>query len=109
MENDMKVIAAASYTGNRPWDALPIAEIEGATIRLHWTDKPYIWHTNDEDEVFVVLEGNVSMRYRGANGKEEQCILVPGDICYIPKGDEHVAEPLDGSARILVIEKKGSI
>jgi hypothetical protein len=32
----------------------------------------------------------------------------PGDICHAQAGDEHVAHP-DGPARILVIEKKGSV
>jgi hypothetical protein len=32
----------------------------------------------------------------------------PGDICHAEDGDEHVAHP-DGPARILVIEKKGSM
>jgi hypothetical protein len=32
----------------------------------------------------------------------------PGDICHAAPGDAHVAHP-HGPARILVIEKKGSV
>lgn len=98
---------AAEYTADQAWGARDIAEIEGATIRLHWTDKPYRWHVNDGDEVFVVLEGAVDMHVREA-GTESVTRLGPGQFCHATVGDEHVAHPV-GEARILVIEKKGSV
>lgn len=103
----MNITHPKSFTGQRAWQTLDIAEIEGASIRLHWTDQPYIWHKNEGDEVFVVLDGQVNMHYR-ENGVEQHCILGPGDICYLREGEEHVAHP-QGVARILVIEKKGSV
>lgn len=104
----MKITKAKDFTGQKAWEALNIATIEGATVRLHWTDEPYIWHKNDGDEIFVVLEGQVNMYHR-ENGIEYQKLLSPGDICHIGYGEEHVAKPCNGAARILVIEKKGSI
>jgi mannose-6-phosphate isomerase-like protein (cupin superfamily) len=95
------------FLTTRPWDALPIAEIEGATVRLHWTDRPYIWHVNDGAEVSVLLEGAVTMHYR-RDGREYRQAMQPGDICHAAPGDEHVAHP-EGAARILVIEKPGSV
>lgn len=103
----MQIINPASFTGDFPWQALDIAQITGATVRLHWTDKPYIWHKNDGDEVFVVLVGQVIMHYREGN-IEYKKELNPGDICYLKEGAEHVAHPV-GPARILVIEKAGSV
>jgi len=52
---------------------------------VHWSDQPYVWHVNDGQEVFVVLDGRVRMRYR-----------------------KDGAEPL-GVARVLVIETEGSL
>ena len=103
----MKFITPTDFTAPRAWGALPIAEIEGATVRLHWTDQPYIWHVNDGDEAFVVLDGSVTMHYRH-DGIAQQRVMKPGDICHAGAGDEHVAHP-DGPARVLVIEKKGSV
>ncbi|MBE7637143.1 cupin domain-containing protein [Sneathiella sp. P13V-1] len=103
----MKFLKSKSYTGDRAWAAADIAEIEGATVRLHWTDKPYIWHVNDGDEVFAVLDGEVEMRYR-EDGEEKSYLMTVGDIFHAASGDEHVAHPT-GEARILVIEKNGSI
>jgi mannose-6-phosphate isomerase-like protein (cupin superfamily) len=96
-----------TYTADRAWGARAIAEIAGATVRLHWTDKPYIWHTNDGSEVFMVIDGHVDMHYR-QDGTEHCVRLNPNDIFVATLGDEHVAHPL-GAARILVIEEKGSV
>ena len=103
----MKFFTPRAFSAARAWDAVPIAEIEGATVRLHWTDRPYVWHVNDGEEVFVLLDGAVTMHYR-RNGREHSRAMRPGDICHAEPGDEHVAHP-DGPARILVIEKKGSV
>ena len=103
----MKFLNAKTYSGKEAWDAIDIAEIEGATVRLHWTDKPYIWHVNDGAEVFAVMDGQVEMRYR-LKGAEHTRLMSAGDIFHAEAGDEHVAHPV-GETRILVIEKKGSV
>jgi mannose-6-phosphate isomerase-like protein (cupin superfamily) len=59
--------------------------MNGISTRVHWSDQPYVWHVNDGQEVFVVLDGRVRMRYR-----------------------KDGAEPL-GVARVLVIETEGSL
>ncbi len=80
--------------------------MNGITTRLHWTDKPYKWHINEGEEVFVVLDGEVTMYYK--QGSEELSeTLTPGDIFYASIGTEHVAHPI-GVARVLVIEQEGS-
>jgi mannose-6-phosphate isomerase-like protein (cupin superfamily) len=96
-----------SFRADRAWGALDLAEVEGATVRLHWTDSPYQWHVNDGIEVFAVLDGVVNMHYR-ADGEEKAVRLEAGAIFVAEAGDEHVARP-EGEARILVVERKGSI
>ncbi len=98
---------ARTFRADRAWGALDIAEIEGATVRLHWTDRPYKWHRNDGVEVFVVLHGTVDMRFR-QDGEEKSVRLESADIFVADEGDEHVAHPI-GEARILVMERKGSV
>lgn len=103
----MRVLKASDFTGDRAWQALDIERIDDATVRLHWTDKPYKWHVNDGPEVFVVLDGAVDMHTR-KDGQEQVWRLNVGDIFHAEAGDEHVAHP-DGPARILVIERAGSV
>lgn len=76
-------------------------------MRLHWSDKPYEWHVNDGVEAFVVLDGLVDMHYR-ADGAVQVVELKPGSIFVADIGEEHVAHPR-GEARMLVVERKGSV
>ncbi|WP_369987109.1 cupin [Pseudomonas xanthosomatis] len=103
----MKIIRSRMFTGDRPWAALNIANMNGITTRLHWTDQPYVWHVNDGQEVFAVLDGRVRMHFK-ENGIEQSEILETGDVFYASVGTEHVAHPI-GEARVLVIESEGSV
>ncbi len=103
----MTVIRGRQFKAERAWGAQGIANMAGVTTRLHWTDKPYKWHVNDGEEVFVVLDGIVDMHYREA-GVEQVVALEVGDIFFAGVGCEHVAHPR-GEARILVVEREGSV
>ncbi|TSE25038.1 Cupin domain protein [Tepidimonas sediminis] len=101
------IIRPRDFTAERAWGALDIARLDGITVRLHWTDAPYRWHVNDGAEVFTVLDGCVEMRWREA-GEEHRRLLEPGDVFFAEAGCEHVAHP-QGPARILVVERAGSV
>lgn len=66
---DTQTIHSAEFTASRAWGAFDIANMNGTTVRLHWTDQPYKWHVNDGEEVFAVMDGEVDMHYR-ENGEE---------------------------------------
>lgn len=103
----MRWIRSKEFTSARAWGALDIASMNGTTVRLHWTDQPYVWHVNDGEEVFAVMDGSVDMHYR-EDGAEHVVLLRAGDIFFAGTGCEHVAHPR-GEARILVVEKAGSV
>ena len=103
----MKLIRGRQFRADRPWGAENIANMAGTTTRLHWTDQPYRWHVNDGEEVFAVLDGTVDMHYRVA-GEEQVVTLEVGDVFFAEAGCEHVAHPR-GEARILVVEREGSV
>ena len=103
----MKTIISKNFTATRAWQALDIANFGGTSVRLHWTDRPYQWHVNDGEEVFVVLDGVVEMHYRAA-GEVQKVLLNCGDIFFASTGTEHVAHP-QGEARVLVVEQEDSI
>lgn len=103
----MRVIQSKNFTAAHAWGAADIANMDGITTRLHWTDKPYKWHVNDGEEVFVVLDGTVDMHYR-ILGVDHVVTLEVGDVFFADVGCEHVAHPR-GEARILVVEREGSI
>lgn len=102
----LKVINGKAFTAEHAWGALDIANMNGVTTRLHWSDQPYKWHVNDGEEVFVVLDGKVEMFYLDS-GVQKSAMLESGDIFHATIGTQHVAHP-QGEARILVIELEGS-
>jgi mannose-6-phosphate isomerase-like protein (cupin superfamily) len=101
------VVRSKAFTAAHAWDAIDVANLQGVSVRVHWTDKPYVWHVNDGQEVFAVLDGCVEMRFRN-RGAERSVTLDAGDVFYAPPGTEHVAHPV-GEARVLVVEMEGSI
>ena len=103
----MEIIKSKEFKSKEAWDSKFISNMNGITTKLHWTDKPYKWHINDGEEVFVVLDGKVKM-FSKENKEEKYTILNNGDIFYASVGTEHYAHPI-GEARILVIEKEGSV
>lgn len=103
----MQIHRPIEFRADRAWGARDIERIETATVRLHWTDEAYVWHVNDGPEVFVVLDGEVDMFSR-SEGSVSVVRLKAGDVANMREGDEHRAVPV-GEARILVIEREGSI
>ncbi|VTM54055.1 mannose-6-phosphate isomerase [Klebsiella pneumoniae] len=103
----MQSWSSKDFTADRAWGALDIANF----FRHHRAsalDRPtYIWHINDGQEVFAVMDGQVAMHVK-VDGEEQIIMLNAGDIFYAGVGCEHVAHP-QGAARILVIEKEGSV
>ncbi len=103
----MKIIRSREFTAARAWGAIEVANMNGITTRVHWTDQPYRWHINDGQEVFAVLDGTVDMFYR-EDGTEKSVALQAGDVFFAEVGCEHLAHPR-GAARILVVETAGSV
>ncbi|KGD71236.1 cupin [Pantoea vagans] len=103
----MNFYRSKAFTGSEAWDAQHIASFDHISVKLHWTDQPYKWHINDGQEVFAVMDGCVEMQYK-ENGEIKSRELKPGDIFYASEGTEHIARP-QGVARVLVIEKEGSV
>ena len=61
---NMEIIRSKNFKSEKAWGAKDIASMNGVTSRLHWTDEPYIWHINDGEEIFAVMDGRVEMKYR---------------------------------------------
>jgi mannose-6-phosphate isomerase-like protein (cupin superfamily) len=102
----VKQFSAHGFAADRAWGSELLSDFGDVTVRMHWTDRPYKWHQNTGNEVFVVLEGLVDMHVR-EDGSEKVIRLKAGEGVSVEAGDEHVAHPV-GEARILVVELKDS-
>ena len=99
----MQKFEASRFSAEAAWSGPTIATIPDAQVKLRWIDRPYEWHANTAEEVFVVLDGVVDMHVRGFAAGACVVEMRTGDILHIAPGDEHVAHPR-GEARVLVIE-----
>lgn len=99
----MQRYSGAAFTAEAAWRGPEVARLREAVVKLRWTDRPFRWHANTGEEVFVVLDGGVDMHVRTPEG-ESVIFLGPEDLLHIREGEEHVAHPR-GPARILVVEE----
>ena len=102
----MELVDARTFEANRAWGARELLDMGAHAARLHWTDKPYRWHENTGDELFVVLDGVVEMQHV-QDGVARSTTLVAGHMAVIRAGERHVAHPR-GPARVLVVERRDS-
>jgi mannose-6-phosphate isomerase-like protein (cupin superfamily) len=68
------------------WQQRLIAELNGQHVKLAKLQGTFVWHHHEaEDELFLVLEGRLTMRFR--DGDVE---LGKGEMIVVPRGVEHM-------------------
>lgn len=82
-----------------PWVPKVVGELNGQFVKVLKTDDEYVWHHHDhEDEMFLVLEGQLDIHLR--DGVVE---LRAGEFTIVPRGVEH--KPVSrGPAQVLLFE-----
>ena len=93
---DLKNVAAAV---REPWKPIIVAELNGQHVKIARLEGSFIWHTHEqEDEMFLVLEGVLEMHYR-----DRVITIHEGQACVVPRGVEHkpIAQPM---ATVLLFE-----
>ncbi len=67
------------------WHPRIVARVDGYYVKLVKVKGEFVWHTHaDQDEMFLVLEGEIVIRMRAGNVS-----LSSGDLFVVPKGTEH--------------------
>lgn len=81
------------------WNPRIIAELNGQHVKLARLDGPFVWHQHEEeDELFLVIEGHLSMELR-----DQTIELEPGELLVVPRGVEH--RPVaHGEVKVMLFE-----
>jgi mannose-6-phosphate isomerase-like protein (cupin superfamily) len=67
------------------WSPKVIGEVNASQIKLVKLQGEFVWHRHDlEDELFLVLAGRLTMRFR-----DHEAIVGPGELIIVPRGVEH--------------------
>jgi mannose-6-phosphate isomerase-like protein (cupin superfamily) len=78
-------VADAFGTFSEHWSPRIIGELNGQHVKVVKAQGEFVWHHHDdEDELFYVVKGRLTMRFRD---REE--VLEPGDMIIVPRGVEH--------------------
>jgi mannose-6-phosphate isomerase-like protein (cupin superfamily) len=72
------------------WSPRIVAELNGQHVKLVKFAGDFVWHHHlDEDELFMVLEGEFTMEYKDVEGQVQTILLRQGEMLTVPKGTEH--------------------
>ncbi len=67
------------------WHPRIVARVDGYHVKLVKVKGEFVWHAHaDQDEMFLVLDGNIVIRMRDGDVS-----LSPGDLFVVPRGIEH--------------------
>jgi mannose-6-phosphate isomerase-like protein (cupin superfamily) len=86
------------------WSPKIIGELNDSYVKVVKLQGEFVWHHHDhEDEMFLVVQGNLRMRFRD---REE--IIKPGEFIIVPKGVEHLPVA-DQEVHIVLFEPKTTL
>ncbi|MEP6815252.1 MAG: cupin domain-containing protein [Marmoricola sp.] len=96
-------------TFSEHWSPRVVARLNDYEIKLVKVLGEFVWHTHeDTDELFLVVEGSLTIRLREATGAERRVTLGPGQLYVVPRGVEH--RPVaDGEVSAMLIEPAGVV
>jgi mannose-6-phosphate isomerase-like protein (cupin superfamily) len=100
-------LAAKLAAFSEHWSPKVVGELNGQQVKLVKLEGEFDWHHHEEeDELFLVLAGELRMRLRGADGGREVKIG-EGQFLIVPRGVEH--QPVaHGPVEMLLFEPKAT-
>jgi len=85
-----------------------VGEINDAYVKVVKLQGEFVWHHHDnEDELFLVVKGQLRMRYL-EGGVEREMQIGPGEFVVIPRGTEHLPSA-EEETHILLLEPKSTL
>ncbi|MBT2258792.1 cupin domain-containing protein [Priestia megaterium] len=86
------------------WSPKVIAEINDYQFKLVKLQEDFVWHKHeDTDEVFMVIEGHLTIEFRDGEVKLNQ-----GEMFVIPRNVEHKPYA-ESECKIMLVEPRGVI
>jgi mannose-6-phosphate isomerase-like protein (cupin superfamily) len=89
---------------NDYWSPKIVGEINDSHVKLVKFKGEFVWHHHEtEDELFLVVKGNLLIKLR-----DQDIFLEEGEFVIIPRGVEHL--PVAGEeAHVLLLEPKTTL
>ena len=72
------------------WSPKRIGELNGQQVILAKIEGEFVFHKHDdEDELFMVMKGQLIMELKGQDGEISTVEVNPGEFFIVPRGVEH--------------------
>jgi mannose-6-phosphate isomerase-like protein (cupin superfamily) len=85
-----------------------VGEVNDAYVKVTKLQGDFMWHHHEtEDELFLVIKGELRMKIR-EKGSEREVRIGPGEFIIIPHGVEHFPSA-DEETHILLLEPKSTL
>lgn len=79
-----------------------VGELNNFQIKLVKVQGEFMWHHHDiEDEMFLVVKGELHMKLRDADGTERDETVRSGEFIIVPHGVEHMPYTLEETHIVL--------
>jgi mannose-6-phosphate isomerase-like protein (cupin superfamily) len=90
------------------WKPKIVGELNDFHVKLVKIDGEFVWHHHEvEDELFMVIEGEIAMHYRDGEGEHVER-FGPGEFLIVPHGVEH--KPVATlPTKMLLLEPKSTV
>lgn len=99
-------LSVAFQAVTAPWTPLIVGALNGQHVKVAVLEGAFVWHHHvDADELFYVLEGVLTMRYRDRPDE----VVGPGQLTIVPRGVEHCPNALDGPVKVMLFELAGTV
>ena len=87
------------------WSPRVVAELNGQQVKLAKLEGAFVWHHHeDEDELFYVVEGRLTLRLR-----DRDVHLGPGELFVVQRGTEHQPVVEDGVCHVMLFEPASTL
>ena len=85
-----------------------VGELNDSYVKLVKFQGDFMWHHHDdEDELFLVIKGEMRMKVR-ADGAEREIMVRPGEFIIIPRGVEHLPSAAE-ETQVMLLEPKSTL
>ena len=72
------------------WSPKRIGELNGQQVILAKIQGEFVFHKHDdEDELFMVMKGQLKLELRGHDEEPTTVVVNPGEFFIVPRGVEH--------------------
>ena len=86
------------------WSPRVVGDVNDVQVKLVKLAGEFVWHAHErEDELFLVLQGCLRMRFR-----DGEAVVRPGEFVIVPRGVEH-CPVADAETHVLLLELASTV